>query len=94
MSSRSETAEAASVIRYSFPWSAEADRGAVEGRKDRPCAMVVAARADAGQIRTIVAPITHSLPARRRAAAFSSFRAARRSPECGAVDIGSEGRRC
>ena len=44
-------------------WSAEADQGAVEGNKDRPCAIVVAARTDAaGQIRTIVAPITHSPP--------------------------------
>lgn len=52
------------VIRYSFLWSAEADRGAVEGKKDRPCAIVVAARLDAtGQIQTVVAPITHSQPA-------------------------------
>lgn len=34
-----------------------------EGRKDRPCAIVVAARADPmGQVQTIVAPITHSPP--------------------------------
>jgi len=51
------------VIHYNFLWSAEADQGAVEGRKDRPCAIVVAARRDAaGQILTIVAPITHSPP--------------------------------
>lgn len=32
-------------------------------RKDRPCAIVVAARSDpSGDIRTIVAPVTHTLP--------------------------------
>lgn len=50
------------IIRYSFLGSAEAKRGAVEGSKDRPCAIVVAARNEAGEIRTIVAPITHSPP--------------------------------
>ena len=30
------------VIRYSFLWSREARAGATEGRKDRPCAIVVA----------------------------------------------------
>ena len=30
------------VIRYSFLWSREARTGATEGRKDRPCAIVVA----------------------------------------------------
>ena len=51
------------VIRYSFLWSAEADRGFVEGKKDRPCAIVVATTKDGqGDIQTIVAPITHSPP--------------------------------
>lgn len=51
------------VIRYSFLWSNEKARGATEGSKDRPCAIVVAARtAENGDIDTIVAPITHSPP--------------------------------
>ncbi|WP_428645597.1 hypothetical protein [Roseibium sp.] len=51
------------VIRYSFLWSSEQRRGSIEGSKDRPCAIVVAVpRGERGQIRTIVAPITHSPP--------------------------------
>jgi hypothetical protein len=50
------------VIRYSFLWSHEADAGADEGSKDRPCAIVVAAKLLDGEIRTIVAPITHLEP--------------------------------
>ncbi|TIR23171.1 MAG: hypothetical protein E5X34_13880 [Mesorhizobium sp.] len=51
------------VIRYSFLWSTEHDRGGIEGAKDRPCAIVVATPRDAdGHIHTIVAPITHSPP--------------------------------
>jgi hypothetical protein len=51
------------VIRFSFLWSDEKDAGAVEGAKDRPCAIVVATRTDAhGDIRTLVAPITHAPP--------------------------------
>jgi hypothetical protein len=51
------------VIRYSFLWSDEKDAGAEEGAKDRPCAIVVAVRRDLhGDIRTLVAPITHAAP--------------------------------
>jgi hypothetical protein len=51
------------VIRYSFLWSDEAQDGAVEGSKDRPCAIVVAAQLDdTGGITVVVAPITHSPP--------------------------------
>lgn len=51
------------VIRYSFLWSNEKAKGATEGSKDRPCAIVVAARtAENGDVDTIVAPITHSPP--------------------------------
>ncbi len=51
------------VIRYSFLWSNEHNRGAIEGSKDRPCAIVVATpRDEYGHIQTIVAPITHSAP--------------------------------
>jgi hypothetical protein len=51
------------VIRYSFLWSHEKAGGAAEGAKDRPCAIVVAARTlETGEIDTIVAPITHAPP--------------------------------
>jgi hypothetical protein len=51
------------VIRYSFLWSNEKAKGATEGSKDRPCAIVVATRPNAdGDIDTIVAPITHQPP--------------------------------
>lgn len=51
------------VIRYSFLWSSEHAARAAEGPKDRPCAIVVAARDDStGDIDTIVAPITHCSP--------------------------------
>ena len=44
-------------------WSHEAAGGADEGRKDRPCAVVVATkRQGAEEIRVIVAPITHEPP--------------------------------
>jgi hypothetical protein len=51
------------VIRYSFLWSSERERGSVEGAKDRRCAIVVVVpHGDDEQIRTVVAPITHSPP--------------------------------
>lgn len=51
------------VIRYSFLWSSEHKSGAVEGTKDRPCAIVVAVpQGEGGQVRTVVAPITHAAP--------------------------------
>jgi len=51
------------VIRYSFLWSHEAKVGAVEGSKDRPCAIVVAVSDDKNaKGRVVVAPITHTKP--------------------------------
>lgn len=51
------------VIRYSFLWSHEADTGAEEGAKDRPCAIVVAATlGTSGEITVLVAPIPHAPP--------------------------------
>jgi hypothetical protein len=47
------------VIRYAFLWSHEQAAGAAEAAKDRPCAVVVAVP---GDMRTIVAPITHLQP--------------------------------
>ena len=51
------------VIRYSFLWSQEARSGATEGRKDRPCAIVVAMPRDPhGDMRVAVVPVTHTAP--------------------------------
>ena len=62
------------VIRYSFLWSNEKAKGATEGSKDRPCAIVVATRRDVdGDIDTIVAPITH-LPPEDPTASISGHR--------------------
>jgi hypothetical protein len=52
------------VIRYSYLWHADHLEGKEEGLKDRPCALIAAIRTgNAGKLRTIVLPITHSLPA-------------------------------
>lgn len=50
------------VIRYAFLWRHEADRGAEEASKDRPCVIVAARRTERGDIRVVVAPITHEPP--------------------------------
>lgn len=51
------------VIRYAFLWSHEAEAGAEEAAKDRPCAIVLAVRrAPGGALRVVVAPITHRPP--------------------------------
>lgn len=52
------------VISYAFLWPHEADAGAAEGRKTRPCAIVVATRSDPdGDLMAIVAPVTQTPPA-------------------------------
>lgn len=52
------------VVRYSFLWSHETRKGAAEGRKDRPVAVVVATRKEpGGEVRVVVAPLTHEPPA-------------------------------
>lgn len=57
------------VIGFSFLWSREAKIGATEGRKDRPCAIVVAVpRGKAGDLRVAVSrsPIARrTTPSRR-----------------------------
>jgi hypothetical protein len=54
------------VISYSYLWSEEAERGQVEGRKDRPCAIVLAladSDSEPGKCTEVaVVPITHSPP--------------------------------
>lgn len=51
------------VIGYSYLWEAEYRLGREEGRKDRPCAVVIASRTEDGDIVVTVAPITHQPPA-------------------------------
>lgn len=51
------------VIRYSYLWHSEAQRGQEEGLKDRPCAVVLAAtQGPNNELRVMVAPITHTPP--------------------------------
>lgn len=50
------------VIRYSYLWKREARTGQEEGAKDRPCAVVLALRDDAGRTQVYALPITHSPP--------------------------------
>ena len=51
------------VISYAYLWHHEYQRGHDEGRKDRPCVIVVAAeRTAGGPILVTVAPITHRPP--------------------------------
>ncbi|TCZ54619.1 hypothetical protein EXY23_23220 [Roseicella aquatilis] len=52
------------MIRYAYLWTHEADVGAEEGRKDRPCAVVLALTRAEGAVEVVVAPITSSAPAR------------------------------
>lgn len=50
------------VISYSYLWSDEAEAGHVEGRKNRPCAIVLVVRQTEGSAPVVaVVPITHSL---------------------------------
>lgn len=51
------------VIGYAYLWRDEALRGLEEGRKDRPCAIVLSARNDDGRTVVTVAPVTHTPPA-------------------------------
>ena len=52
------------VISYAYLWSEEAELGRVEGRKDRPCAIVVAVETPdpVPRKRVAVVPITHAPP--------------------------------
>lgn len=55
------------VISYAYLWRDQAQSsakvaGAQEGRKARPCAIVVAAADDDGDIRVYAAPVTHAQP--------------------------------
>jgi hypothetical protein len=51
------------VISYAYLWHHEHQSGQDEGRKDRPCVIVLSAeRADDGATVVTVAPITHRAP--------------------------------
>ena len=56
------------LLSYSYLWADERQRGAEEGRKNRPCAMVAATRQDDDRIVAVVLPVTHSPPADPKAA--------------------------
>jgi hypothetical protein len=51
------------VINYAYLWSDEAGRGLREGRKDRPCVVVLSVEDRQGGKWVTVAPVTHSPPA-------------------------------
>jgi hypothetical protein len=50
------------VIHYEYLWRHEYQRGEIEGRKLRPCAIVVAVHNGDGELEAVVAPITHLEP--------------------------------
>ncbi len=50
------------VIRYAYLWTHEYKRGLVDGRKDRPCAVILAMQGQGDDLEVIVAPITHAIP--------------------------------
>lgn len=50
------------VLRYGFLWSHEAARGAEEGSKDRPCAVLLTVANRDGHDVVTVLPITHTVP--------------------------------
>lgn len=61
--------EAGLVISYSYLWRDEAESGHVEGRKARPCAIILCVMQPAEQVQRVhVVPITHRFPARPEAA--------------------------
>jgi hypothetical protein len=50
------------VIRYSYLWYDEYQRGQEEGVKDRPCAIVLVVKEDQGRQMVTVLPVTHTPP--------------------------------
>ncbi len=51
------------VIRYAYLWGEEQQRGQEEGRKDRPCAVILATTDENGDLIVTVLPVTHTPPA-------------------------------
>jgi hypothetical protein len=50
------------VIRYAYLWREEQQRGHEEGRKDRPCAVILVTTDDHGDPVVTVLPVTHRPP--------------------------------
>lgn len=50
------------VLRYTYLWKREADRGKTEGQKHRPCVVVLCVEEIDGEQIVTVAPITHTPP--------------------------------
>src|SRR5215467_15205965 len=50
------------LLGYSYLWADDHRRGAEEGVKNRPCALVAAMRRDGDRIVAVVVPVTHSPP--------------------------------
>ncbi|MGB3897560.1 MAG: type II toxin-antitoxin system PemK/MazF family toxin [Mesorhizobium sp.] len=50
------------VVRYSYLWRSEHLSGQEEGRKDRPCAIVISLDVNDDGQRVMVLPITHTPP--------------------------------
>jgi PemK-like, MazF-like toxin of type II toxin-antitoxin system len=51
------------VVSYGYLWRHEHERGRSEGRKDRPCVIVLSVENSQMGIMVTVAPVTHSPPA-------------------------------
>lgn len=56
------------VISYAYLWRDEALRGLEEGRKDRPCVIILSVEESDGRTLVTVAPVTHSPPAHAESA--------------------------
>lgn len=56
------TPQPGQVIRYEYLWKREADRGAEDGSKERPCALLLSQQAHDGRTEVYILPITHSPP--------------------------------
>ena len=50
------------VIRYAYLWHDEHRKGQEEGRKDRPCVVILSAVKELGEWMVTVAPVTHTPP--------------------------------
>lgn len=56
------TPEPGLVVNFRFLWKHEHAAGAEEGRKDRPCAVILAVTSVRGVMEVVVAPMTHTKP--------------------------------
>ena len=59
---RLPTPEPGLVLRYVFLWRREFEAGQDEGRKDRPCTVVLATPSILGALQVYVLAVTHSPP--------------------------------